>query len=78
MAVFYKLSLAPDGAADVTPIPPFTADTLAHAQTTAQQWATLFQRACYLAPLLGSPPLTLYTAAAAGSALGAQATGIGF
>ena len=55
----------------------FQADTLAHAQTTAQQFATMFQRQVRLVPVGATgATYTQYVPAAAGSALGNQATGI--
>ena len=59
-------------------VPTFQATTLGQAQTTAQQYATMFQRQVRLVPIGGAAPFTQYVPAAAGSALGAQATGISF
>ncbi len=57
--------------------PNFQSDTLGHAQTLAQQFATLFQRSCRLVPVGSAGPYTpVYTPAASGSALGSQPTGI--
>lgn len=57
---------------------PFVADTLAHAQTSAQQISTILQRTVYLAGVGVAGPYTAYTPGASGSALGSQATGISF
>lgn len=59
-------------------VPTFQSDTLGHAQTTAQQFATLFQRQVRLVPLGAVGPYTQYVPGAAGSAIGTQATGISF
>jgi hypothetical protein len=61
----------------------FQADTLGHAQTTAQQFATLFQVNVVLVDPNtivngGAVSVTAYSPGAAGSALGNQATGISY